>query len=60
MPWQPQKKSGLCGEGSNRVKRGGSWNNNAVNCRVSSRRHGHHDPDYRSYDLGFRVACSSK
>ncbi|MBO6052032.1 MAG: SUMF1/EgtB/PvdO family nonheme iron enzyme [Bacteroidales bacterium] len=40
--------------GSNRVYRGGSWSNNAWNCRVSYR-HGN-SPGYRSSNLGFRLA----
>ncbi|MBX2890471.1 MAG: formylglycine-generating enzyme family protein [Saprospiraceae bacterium] len=38
--------------GSNRVYRGGSWGNSAVNCRVSLRGLN------RGYSLGFRVASS--
>ncbi|MBD5397246.1 formylglycine-generating enzyme family protein [bacterium] len=44
--------------GSGRVSRGGGWYNNAVGCRVSRRLN--YAPDFRDYDLGFRVACSSK
>jgi len=43
--------------GSNRVNRGGSWNGDAVRCRVSRR--DYWGPDYRSNFLGFRVASSS-
>jgi formylglycine-generating enzyme required for sulfatase activity len=39
--------------GSNRVLRGGSWNNNAVYCRVAPRVS--YSPGYNSFSLGFRV-----
>jgi formylglycine-generating enzyme required for sulfatase activity len=42
--------------GSNRVARGGSWLNTAMNVRVSGRLNSY--PDYRYYSIGFRVACS--
>jgi formylglycine-generating enzyme required for sulfatase activity len=38
---------------SNRVNRGGSWNNNARNCRSANRNN--NDPDNRNNDLGFRI-----
>jgi formylglycine-generating enzyme required for sulfatase activity len=41
--------------GSNRVIRGGSWNNNASYCAVSSRNNGL--PYSRNGYLGFRVMC---
>ncbi|MCP4199612.1 MAG: SUMF1/EgtB/PvdO family nonheme iron enzyme, partial [Proteobacteria bacterium] len=41
--------------GSNRVIRGGSWNNAAGYCR-SANRHGY-EPSYRYY-IGFRVSLS--
>ena len=41
-------------EGSNRVYRGGSWNNNADNCRVANRNNNH--PGNRNNNLGFRLA----
>jgi len=44
--------------GSNRVNRGGSWNNQARNVRVSNRNN--NTPDNRNNNLGFRLACSSK
>ena len=44
--------------GSNRVIRGGSWNNDARNARVSNRNN--NDPDNRNNNLGFRLARSSK
>ena len=46
-------------QGSNRVNRGGSWNNNARNCRSANRNN--NDPDNRNNNLGFRVAlCEFK
>lgn len=42
--------------GSNRVLRGGSWNNNATNCRVSNRNN--NSPGNRNNNLGLRVVCS--
>ncbi len=42
--------------GSSKVLRGGSWYNDASNCRVAYRRDS--DPDYRFSNVGFRVALS--
>ncbi len=42
--------------GSNRVKRGGSWNNNANNVRAANRNN--NDPANRNNNLGFRPARS--
>ncbi len=39
--------------GSNRVLRGGSWNNNAQNCRSANRNDNH--PDNRNNTIGFRL-----
>lgn len=39
---------------SNRVNRGGSWNNNARNCRVSNRNNW--NADNRNNNLGLRLA----
>jgi hypothetical protein len=39
--------------GSNRVLRGGSWNNNARNCRVTNRNN--NSPDNRNNNNGFRL-----
>jgi hypothetical protein len=50
--------SGSDAGGSNRVNRGGSWNNNARNVRVSNRNN--NTPDNRNNNLGFRLACSTK
>lgn len=43
-------------EGSNRVLRGGSWNNNARNCRVSNRNN--NNPDNRNNNNGFRLSIA--
>ena len=40
-------------EGSNRVVRGGGWNNDARNCRSANRNNDH--PDNRNNDNGFRL-----
>lgn len=45
------------GSGSNRVKRGGSWNNNAINCRVANRNN--NSPDYSNNNLGFRLVSTT-
>ena len=45
-------------KGSNRVIRGGNWNNNAENCRVANRNN--NTPDNCNNNIGFRLACSSK
>jgi hypothetical protein len=44
--------------GSIRMGRGGSWNANALNCRVASRNY-RFDPTYSDFNIGFRVARSS-
>ncbi|MBP9994640.1 MAG: SUMF1/EgtB/PvdO family nonheme iron enzyme [bacterium] len=38
------------------MNRGGSWNNNAQNCRVSNRNN--NTPDNRNNNLGFRLVVS--
>ncbi|MDR2692907.1 MAG: SUMF1/EgtB/PvdO family nonheme iron enzyme [Chitinispirillales bacterium] len=43
--------------GSNRVKRGGSWNNDARNCRVSNRNN--NNPDNSNNNTGFRLVLLS-
>ena len=51
------RKSVLYGkqtDGSNRVLRGGSWNNNAQNCRSANRNN--NNPDNRNNNNGFRLA----
>jgi retron-type reverse transcriptase len=53
-----KKETGSDAESSNRVNRGGSWNNNARNVRVSNRNN--NTPDNRNSNLGFRLARSSK
>ena len=40
--------------GSNRVNRGGSWNNNANNCRCANRNN--NSPSNNNNNLGFRPA----
>ncbi len=40
--------------GSNRVKRGGSWNNNAANCRSANRNN--NNPSNTNNNLGFRLS----
>jgi len=47
----------LCTNGSYRVLRGGSWIDNARNCRSAYRYSS--DPAYRSNYIGFRVALAS-
>ena len=44
--------------GSNRVKRGGSWNNNASNCTVSYRYYG--NPYGWNTSIGFRLVRSAQ
>ncbi|MDD6029374.1 MAG: SUMF1/EgtB/PvdO family nonheme iron enzyme [Kiritimatiellae bacterium] len=43
--------------GSNRVYRGGSWNNNARNCRSANRNR--NQPSNCNNNLGFRLCCSA-
>ena len=43
-------------EGASRVFRGGGWNNDARHCRAAIRYS--HAPDFRDFDLGFRLARS--
>ncbi len=42
--------------GSNRMKRGGSWNNNARNCRSANRNNNW--PDNRNNNIGFRAVST--
>ena len=42
--------------GSNRVIRGGSWNNNAQNCRSANR---NNNPSNNNNNNGFRLCCSA-
>ena len=44
--------------GSNRVKRGGNWNNNAQKCRSANRNNNW--PDNRNNNIGFRLVSSSR
>ena len=39
-----------------RVHRGGGWGDSFMNCRASDR--SHFSPDYRNFDLGFRLVAS--
>ncbi|MEI6150263.1 MAG: SUMF1/EgtB/PvdO family nonheme iron enzyme [bacterium] len=50
---QIQNPLGFRPQGSNRVIRGGSWNNNANNCRVANRNNNW--PDNRNNNIGFRA-----
>jgi len=43
-------------QGSNRVNRGGSWNNNARNCRAANRNR--NDPGNRNNNVGLRPVSS--
>ena len=47
VPWRGETS------GSNRVQRGGSWNNNAQNCRSANRNR--NDPGNRNNNLGASV-----
>jgi formylglycine-generating enzyme required for sulfatase activity len=52
------QKGGQASErGSNRVNRGGSWNNNARNCRSANRNN--NTPDNRNNNLGFRLSSTA-
>jgi len=44
--------------GSNRVKRGGSWNNNGNNCRSANRNN--NNPSNTNNNIGFRLSSSSR
>ena len=44
--------------GSNRVKRGGSWNNTASNCRSAYRNN--NDPSNRNNNIGFRLVSTMR
>jgi formylglycine-generating enzyme required for sulfatase activity len=45
-------------EDKNRVLRGGSWNYNPRNCRSAARLN--NNPDYRYYNVGFRVVSRAR
>ena len=53
----PANRQRIDYKGSNRVNRGGSWNNAPVNCRSANRNR--NTPDNRNNNLGFRVSLSS-
>ena len=44
-------------KGSNRVNRGGGWDNDAANCRTANRNT--NDPTNRTTNNGFRLALNS-
>jgi len=44
-------------KGRHRVLRGGSWNNNAPNCRAANRNN--NEPSNRNNNLGFRLVSVS-
>ncbi len=44
-------------KGSNRVNRGGSWDNDAANCRMANRNT--NQPTNRTTNNGFRLALNS-
>lgn len=54
LAWRRKILFGASDQGSNRVNRGGSWNNNARNCRSANRNN--NDPGNRNNNLGLRVA----
>ncbi|NLE56426.1 MAG: SUMF1/EgtB/PvdO family nonheme iron enzyme [Lentisphaerae bacterium] len=52
LGWRSRGAAG----GSNRVNRGGSWNNNANNCRSANRNRNW--PSNRNNNLGFRLVST--
>ena len=56
--WDWKKDSGRRPSGSNRVHRGGNWNNNANHCRVANRNN-NNPTNSNNNNIGFRVARSS-
>ena len=52
-----QRHKGHCRKGKNRVLRGGSYFNNAENCRCANRNDNH--PENRNDNNGFRLALPS-
>jgi retron-type reverse transcriptase len=54
LAWRRKILFGASDQGSNRVNRGGSWNNNARNCRSANR--DNNDPGNRNNNLGLRLA----
>ena len=57
IPLGLKKDSGRRPSGSNRVNRGGSWNNNANNTRCANRNN--NNPSNNNNNIGFRIARSS-
>ena len=55
---QPRMAAGTAPNGPGRVLRGGSWNNNARNCRAAYRNRNH--PDNRNDNIGFRVVVAAR
>jgi len=55
-PWEATDPAGPS-SGAYRVLRGGSWRDNAGNCRSASRNYD--DPAYKKHNFGFRVVCDS-
>lgn len=53
-------KTGASGasSGNNRVQRGGSWYNNANNCKVANRNN--NNPNNRNNNYGFRLVRSAQ
>jgi len=45
-------------QGSNRVNRGGSWNNEPRNCRAANRNN--NSPENRNNNLGFRAVAAAQ
>jgi formylglycine-generating enzyme required for sulfatase activity len=49
--WNHDQRASIAG--SNRVIRGGSWNNDAQNCRCANRNR--NEPDNHNHNVGFRL-----
>lgn len=56
VPIRVTKIAGERPEATNRVIRGGSWRNDAGNCRAANRNR--NEPEDRNENLGFRVAAA--
>ena len=55
--WPAEKRLGPL-SGDNSVNRGGSWNNNARNCRSANRNR--NTPDNRNKNVGLRLASTTQ